>query len=189
MAMKDLRVGSLFERMDLFRRPLPSFNVKGRDTVPSCAGGCVSLAAMAVLLVYALMKLQDFLTRNSPTVTSYVDRYSIDSDEHLNLFDAGMRFAFGIEGYLDHGFRNSSNYVRSMARIYGYDNEGRKYEKILDYHLCEPKDFEQFRSPHISSQALYNKYFNGERHLYCLDWDEVKDELSIWGENANEENY
>ena len=149
--MKDMKFASLFEQMDLFRRPLPTFNVKGRDSVPSCAGGCVSLVAMAVVLVYALMKFQDLLTRNSPSVTSYVDRHSIDSDEHLNLFDAGMRFAFGIEGYLDHEFRNSSYYVRTMARIYGYDSEGKKYEKILDYHLCEPKDFEQFTSPHISS--------------------------------------
>ena len=77
-------------------------NVRGKDSVPSIAGGLASMAAMSVLLVYSLYKMKTLLLRDNPMVTSFFDRNSIAMTDELNLLDADMRFAVGFEGYLDH---------------------------------------------------------------------------------------
>ena len=96
---KYFSIVSLFEKADLFERPLPSFNVRGRDSVPSCAGGLMSMVAMTVLLVYSLMKFDTLMTRDSPNVSGYVEKHAYEQSDKLNLLEAGMRFAFTVEGY------------------------------------------------------------------------------------------
>ena len=49
-------------------------------------------------------------------------------------------------------------------------------------HRCEPSDYDAFAPP--SDNALYtlNKYKSDpNRNLYCLDWDELSDDLEIFG--------
>ena len=76
--------------------------MRGEDSVPSIAGGLASIAAMSVLILYSLMKMETLLLRDNPNVTSFVERHSIPLTDQLNLLDADMRFAVGFEGFLDH---------------------------------------------------------------------------------------
>ena len=39
-----------------------------------------------------------------------------DSTNVVNLKDSGLRFAFGIEGYLDSELKNDNRFVKSMVR-------------------------------------------------------------------------
>ena len=74
---KEYGLTRIFAKFDLFQKPLPTFNIRGNDSVPSVAGGCMSFVAMSILLVYGLMKMQTLLLRDSPNVSSRVDRHSI----------------------------------------------------------------------------------------------------------------
>lgn len=100
-----------------------------------------------------------------------------------------MRFAVGFEGYLDHQLKNDTRYVRVLARIVGIDSDGAKYDKLLQYHVCTKEDYDKFYPPNKYSRSIYRKYYEGERHLYCLDWEKLGDELSIWGQQVDEKNY
>ena len=88
--------------MDLFKRRLPSFNMRGKVFIPSIAGGVLSFSIFYVLLLYAAVKLIQLVSRANPNVSSYEQLTYFDSDNVMNLKDSGLRFAFAIEGYLDH---------------------------------------------------------------------------------------
>ena len=186
---KQFRFVSLFEKADLFERPLPSFNVRGRDAVPSCAGGSVSIVAMAVLLIYSLMKLQTLLLRDSPSVSGYIDKHTFSATDKLNLEDVGMRFAFTIEGYLDHELRMDPRYVKIIARIKGYDSEGKITETILPYHECSREELEEFDPPSVDSEFVFQRYIKGERKLLCFDWEKFYEEIEIGGLGYSEKDY
>ena len=61
--MSGYRVGDFLEKLDLFQRPLPGFNVRGNESSPSCGGGCLSLLTIMILFTYSLGKFEMFLKR------------------------------------------------------------------------------------------------------------------------------
>ena len=52
-----------------------------------------------------------------------------------------MRFAFGIEGFLDKQPKDDPRYVKGFARFMG-NKDGEGYEKLIPYHKCTKDDFE-----------------------------------------------
>ena len=44
------------DKIDLFKQPLPGFNIRGRTNVSSIPGGIVSLFMLLILLFYAALK-------------------------------------------------------------------------------------------------------------------------------------
>ena len=79
--------------------------------------------------------------------------------------------------------------MRYLSRIYGFDKNGELYEKFLPYHVCTKEDFDLFDSPDPNVQIMYDKYYSGEMKLYCLDWEETKNELKFWGQEKTRSNY
>ena len=93
------------------------------------------------------------------------------SENVLNLSDKGQRFAFGVEGFLDKELKEDPRYVKGFARMYGYKN-GKEYEKMISYHKCTAKDFDEFAPPAPESEDLLQTYITDpNRNIYCLDWD------------------
>ena len=45
------------KKMDMFAGHLPTFNIKGEQTVSTCIGGLISLIILCVTFIFALMKL------------------------------------------------------------------------------------------------------------------------------------
>ena len=44
--------------------------------------------------------------------------------------------------------------------------------------------------PDTDSAALLEKYrTDPDKYLYCIDWKKVGDKITIWGSQANQENY
>ena len=109
-----------------------------------------------------------------------------DGNNVLNFQDKGLRFAFGIEGFLDKEFKDDARYVKWIVRLYGSKNR-EKYEKIIPYHVCTSKDFEEFAPPAPEAEALLETYLtNPKRNLYCLDWDKLGEDLEIQGVYTDE---
>ena len=59
------------------------------------------MQVVMVVLLYATIKLKHLLTRHNPQITQYVDVGALDSSYKLNFRDKGIKFAFGVEGFID----------------------------------------------------------------------------------------
>ena len=57
-------------------------------------------------------------------VSSYLERDAVTADDKISIDDVGLRFAFGIEGYVDGKLRDDPNFVRWLVRNIGKDSEG-----------------------------------------------------------------
>ena len=49
-------IRNTLEMVDFFKRPLPVFNIRGRDLVPSYCGAFTSLLILLVVTIYGLSK-------------------------------------------------------------------------------------------------------------------------------------
>ena len=87
--------------LDLFSRPVPGFNIRGRTKITSLLGSIISGIVVLVIMLYATNKFIHLLKRSNPTISSYVERDAVTKHDALNVRDAGLRFAFGIEGWND----------------------------------------------------------------------------------------
>ena len=143
-----------------------------------------------VLTVYALTKLNILVARSAPIMASYIDRNAVPADEKLNFARDQLTFAFGIEGFLDGEFKDDPRYVKTFARLYGFDENGETYEKFLPHHVCTKEDYDQFAPPSSDAEFKFNQYYSGEKKLYCLDWDgPLSDQMSVWSQEKQGMNY
>ena len=60
------------------------------------------------------------MQRHNPAVSSFLKRGVFDSENVLNFDSVDIRFAFGIEGFLDKELKDDPRYVKAFARFYGY---------------------------------------------------------------------
>lgn len=73
------------ESIDFFAKPMPQFQLKGRSRVPSLIGGIFALAILAIMALYALIKLNVLLNHENPNVSTFLDLFSIEQWEKLAL--------------------------------------------------------------------------------------------------------
>ena len=59
------------DKMDLFARPLPTFNIQGADKVSSCVGFSFSAALYLLILGFAVSRLAVVFGDGSPTIVTY----------------------------------------------------------------------------------------------------------------------
>ena len=106
----------MLDMFDLFKRNVPTFNMRGLLYVPSIAGGVLSFTILFVMLIYASVKLIQLASRSNPNISAYESAMHFDSTNVVNLKESGLRFAFGIEGFLDSELKNDNRFVKSMVR-------------------------------------------------------------------------
>ena len=170
-----LRFQNMLDVLDLFKQRLPTFNIRGRTHVPSIAGGLLSFIIFFVMLMYATLKLIQMLSRANPTVSSYLQSGVLDSTNVVNFKEKNLRFAFGVEGFLDKELKDDPKYVKSIVRFITRV-DGVNEERFVDYHKCTASDFEDFAPPSADSASLLETYkTNPDRNLYCIDWDKLGD--------------
>ena len=155
--------------------------MRGRRTVPTICGAITTFVIVIVGLLYATTKFVQLMSRANPLVSSFMKSSVLDASNVLNFREKGSRFAFGVEGFLDKELKDDSRYVKTMVRVVGNKN-GKSYERILSYKKCTAEDFEEFAPPTSEASGLLEVYKTSEtRRLYCLDWNELGDELAIYG--------
>ena len=88
-----------FNKMDNFGKPLPNFNIKGKDRTTSIIGGFISLVLYCLVLMYSLLKFSHLMIKKGPTVSSYFKEDNIE-ELAVNLNETNFKIAFTIESYL-----------------------------------------------------------------------------------------
>ena len=178
-----------FYKLDLFQKPLPGFNVRGRSTIPSLAGVVCSISIMMLTFLYAGLKFTHLITKHNPNIATYVERNVIPPFEEFRFTDNGFFFAFGVEGYLNGLPRDDPQYVKMLLRLLGRF-DGKDYEYILPFRKCQKEDFDKMPAPIASSAALLEKYkTDPNKSLNCIDWETVGPQLAIWGTQSSKDRY
>ena len=181
------------DRIDLFKRPVPSFNIRGRTAISSLSGGIMSVIIFCLMLFYGSIKFVHLLSRHNPTISTHKQAFAYDSTKVIDLNQDSVRFAFGIEGFLDEETKDDPNYIKYLVRYTG-KKEGVAYESIVDYHVCTAEELEKVGSPSSESRLTLKKYRgdgsgSSKRHLYCIDWDNIETgETGVWG-TEKDDNY
>ena len=102
--------------MDLFAEPVPNFNIRGKTKVSSVLGSILSAILLLIVLFYGANKFTFLLERRNPTISSYAERGAVTKNDKINLRDENLRFAFGIEGFLDNELKADPRYVKWYVR-------------------------------------------------------------------------
>ena len=171
----------ILEKIDLFKKDLPNFSLKGKQQIPSVTGGVSTAIIIVVMLTFALTKLDQLLKRDNPNVSTFTEELALGSSDVINLKDTGIRFAWSIEGYSDKKIKDDPRFVKTYVRLSGR-RQGESQETMLDYHRCTWEDFESFAPPSNDAMNQLNSIMSDEgRGLYCLDWEKLGEILEIWG--------
>ena len=163
--------------------------MRGRESIPSYLGAFLSFGIAMVMLVYASIKFSHLMMKHNPTIASFTVEGDIDPEDRFNFRDNGLKFAFGIEGFIDQELKEDPRYVKFFARLYGF-KDGEIYEKFIPVHHCTSEELDDFATPVSEAQGLVNAFKNQpKRNLYCIDWEKYGDELEIWSTENDENTY
>ena len=80
--------------MDLFARPLPTFNIQGAHKVSSCVGFSLSATLYLLILGYTACQLVVLFGDGNPTFSTYEIENELDLDHKINLNEYGFQLAF-----------------------------------------------------------------------------------------------
>ena len=73
------------KNFDLFGEPVPSFNVKGEDTVKTKVGAFVSMMIFVTVVYYGLLKSIQLEARGNPSIATYPIETVFDKDNPINM--------------------------------------------------------------------------------------------------------
>ena len=68
---------NMFLNLDMFARAGPQFRLRGRENIPSLCGGLATAAILGILAMYALVKLEQLLSRSNPNITSFFEENAL----------------------------------------------------------------------------------------------------------------
>ena len=93
-------ISELLRGLDAFGQSLPKFILRGKDRMQSRLSGVVTLIINLCVLMFATLKFSYFITRNKPTMFSYLkdNDYSINGEE-INLSERNFKIAVTIEDF------------------------------------------------------------------------------------------
>ena len=61
---------SLFLNIDIFGKPVPSFNLEGKDTIKTTIGACMTLIMLILTLAFGLLKMRHLFERKNPIINT-----------------------------------------------------------------------------------------------------------------------
>ena len=62
----------MIETLDIYPKALPTFNLNGRENVPSFIGAFLSMITLIILLMYGTINAKILLNRGNPNLNSFV---------------------------------------------------------------------------------------------------------------------
>ena len=134
------------DAIDLFKKELPTFNMKGKTHVPSYFGAFMSVLVALIVTVYALTKFIQLISKHNPNVSSWIEQGAVTSETVLDFKMEGFNIAFGAEGYIDGEIKDDERYVKFFTRLVTQTN-GIETETIIPNKRCRTEDFDMFSPP------------------------------------------
>lgn len=166
------------EKLDMFGQKIPSFNLKGKDTVYTMAGSLMSLAIMIVLLLFASIKFIHLSERYNPNVSQLLVKNFFSETDQLVLKDEDFRLAFTLEDYFKPEMKIDVRYVKIIVRSTGTktgkDGKSVAINRKIPYRKCDEEDYDEFHPIEPGYVSLLDSLKKDpKRGMYCVDWKEA----------------
>lgn len=179
--VRELDLGSVWKRLDMFGVSLPMFNIHGQTVTNTVCGGVASFVVLFIFFLYATLKLSHLLSKYNPDISTVVETNFYDQNTRLRLGDLDFSIAFTIEGYLDKKAKNDPKFVKTMARIVTY-TDGVSSERFIPFSKCTKAQLDRFSPPAHGMQEQIDKITSDpDRGLFCFD-DKSLSDLEIYGD-------
>ena len=85
---KSKKMFGILDKMknfDHFAEPVPTFNVKGEETIKTKVGAFVSMMILVAVFYYGLLKSIDLESRGNPSIATYPITTVFDKENPINL--------------------------------------------------------------------------------------------------------
>ena len=71
--MQKFNVLGFMKNLDMFEKPIPTFNIGGKTSVKTVMGSCCSVFIMMMTFAYGLLKLEHLIAHKNPFITSNIE--------------------------------------------------------------------------------------------------------------------
>ena len=88
-----------FNGYDIFRIPVKSFNLQGRNEIGSLSGLIASVIVYLCVATYGIQKFHTLMYKKFPTVYSVTATDVYDDSEVRSFDEMDFRIAFAVENY------------------------------------------------------------------------------------------
>ena len=78
---------------------MPVFNIEGSSTLNTNTGGVLTVLILTITFVFSIVKFSHLISRQNPTVNTYMDREVFSPEDHFNMVDEEFMVAFSLENY------------------------------------------------------------------------------------------
>ena len=145
--------------IDMYKMPLPSFNIKGETHVSTHCGGCFTLMIIFVIFMFASLKLQHLLSKHNPVVNAFVDRDVFDENDVWHAGDdQDFMMAFAVIDLLnEQDIVDDPKFVKWYAEHVSRNGDEYVYTEV-PMHKCTDEDMARFHKPNRKSEALVAKF-------------------------------
>ena len=133
-----------FKKFDIFGRDIPSFNIKGKDTIQTIPGVVVSILIGLLTLAFGILKFEHLVRRRHPFINETSSPLIKGTSQKLS--DENFMMAFSLESFDRSASLDDPRFIRWYAATYTVE-EG---IWTSNYHLldkCTEADFEKFYQP------------------------------------------
>ena len=153
--------------MDLFAAPLPTFNIRGQESVRTLCGSFLSIAIMYVTLIFAALKFMHLMQRHNPGVNAYVE-YDAFNDLTYNTAESDFVMAVSVEDYVTGEVKQDPRFVKWFAELYRVE-DGVSESKEFPMHICTDEDYAKFYPPDMKSADWLDR-LKEKNGMMCFDW-------------------
>ena len=159
--------------LDMFKEPLPAFNIEGEGHIRTYCGGCVSLIIVYVLFLFAMLKLTHLMSRQNPQVNTYVEREAFDESDIWYVEDAqDFMIAFAVTHFITGEVKDDPKYVKWFAE-YVIQKDGVYTYDEIPMHVCTEEEFARFHKPNKASSGLVSRYKEAKGFM-CMDMRDLQ---------------
>ena len=132
------------------------------------------------MVIYASIKFSVMWERHNPNISTTEEFSALKDTEKVNLSSEGLKIAWHAENF-DREVLHDPRFVKFVIMLYGL-KDGEEYGVPVQYHECTEAELRQFATPSKDSvDQLEDMIASESRKLFCLDWEEDGDELSLYG--------
>ena len=90
------KVGTIFDKNDMFSIPIPTFTIEGEENIGTMAGSILSLTMVIIVVSYALPKGFQMVNKVKAEIFENIDDFAYEGTEIQKLSDYDFQMAFGV---------------------------------------------------------------------------------------------
>ena len=122
---------------------MPVFNIEGSSTLNTNTGGVLTVLILTITFVFSIVKFSHLISRQNPTVNTYMDREVFSPEDLFNVVDEEFMVAFSLENYNTQDSRMDTNYIKFFVQFSNM-TDGKRETTEVPLHDCTDEDYARF---------------------------------------------